>query len=417
MCGILGFIAGPNGPGAEVLTPSEMAIQMFPDIVHRGRDSTGWMHYTGKGTIQLRKFVGPADKPETLKRMDSEQRSGIPDSSKWWIGHVRLATHGTHKYVHNNHPIVHGNIMGVHNGICFNYKDILTQTGRQFKRSEVDSEAIFAGIDKWGIDKGLDKMDALAAVAFVDRTKPNTIHLATCDSNPLIVARSITGGTYFASESWILDELKVYGVVWEEGPWKMGDYSVYTLEDGVNTNYYAYADTKKKWSSGYGSVYSGGYTYDSDTDGGGWTSYTYKGAAGSTKEGSSKWWEDDEWREDDLPIGGSNEVALECLGCGWEGLEVEAEAGTCPLCASASGLVQRELVPNYESQLNEDERAYQRWWRMREGSEDKGIVVRGTKSPAENLAAFGVTVRNQVHEIGYPRGNKALVLVDKKGAK
>ena len=205
----------------------------------------------------------------------------------------------------------------------------------------------------------------------------------------------------------------------------MGDYSVYTLEDGVNTNYYAYADAKKKWSSGYGSIYSGGYSYSEYPEGGGWTTYTYNDKTGKQHTGQSKWWDEDEDEYFNLPkILPENEdvleyeaVALECLGCGWEGAEVEAEAGTCPLCDSASGLVQRELVPDHESQRDEDERAYQRWWRMREVSEE-GIVIRGSKStPAENLAAFGVTVKNQQHEIGYPRGNKALVLVNRKGAK
>lgn len=347
MCGIVGVVYGPNGSKAEKLTPSKAAISMFPNVEHRGKDAFGWMHRKPDGNIQLRKFAQNAS--SGLENLEPSHRFGIPDDAEWWIGHVRLATHGSPSFTHNNHPIVHGDILGVHNGICYNYGTVLNETGRQHKKAEVDSEAIFAAIDHFGIFKGLDKVDALAALVFVDRTNPDVVHLATCDANPLIIGRTKTGATYFASESWILEEL---GLEWDEdGLWMMGDFTYMKIVDGVQGDYVQWADPKKKSFSGYKSYSSYGYgSYH-----GGYTGPASE-VVYDSRERYNEWGYDevnDEWYDPTTGRMGSGPLAagsvlgpdeVECLSCNWDGPEYECESGECPQCGSFAYLVPRGVV-------------------------------------------------------------------------
>lgn len=351
MCGILGVIYGPGGPEAEQWTPSESAELMFPNIVHRGKDAWGWMHLKGdEKSIQLRKFAEPAT--EGLDKLNPQHRFGIPNDARWWIGHVRLATHGTNQYTHNNHPIVHGDIMGVHNGICYNYSRVLAQTGRQHKKAEVDSEAIFAAIHKYGIASGLDVVDALAAIAFVDRQEPNVVYLATADANPCVVAKSKGGAIYFASESWILEELNVE---WDEAPWMLDDYTLVTIVDGVQESYVYWADKEEKQKKGYGKyVYPGtrnvssygGEVYEPMGTGRyGRHDLSYDDYHGSYRRS----YDPETGRMESVPLGkgtGSGSTLDEhdpdcssCVKCGWAGYAFETEGGICPSCGSDQWLI------------------------------------------------------------------------------
>ena len=354
MCGIVGVVYGPNGAAAEDWTPAEAAELMFPNVVHRGRDAFGWLHTKADGHIQIRKFAESAT--AGLDKVREDHRFGIPKDAKFWIGHVRFATHGHQSYTHNNHPIVHGDIMGVHNGVCYNYSKVLEDTGRQHKKAEVDSEAIFAAINKYGVVPGLDQLDALAAVVFINRQDPSKVYFATCDANPLILARSKGGATYFASESWILDAL---GIEWDEEPWKMDDYTLHVIENGVAGEYVQYADPKEKQRSGYGSNWYGSYntntprtsSYGGGT--GGYASRTYGTISSEPDDGYPALEYDPQTGRMTAPGAEPastfiDEVDLECLNCNWGGDEWEAEMGECPLCGSCAYLVPKGMFDREE---------------------------------------------------------------------
>lgn len=369
MCGIVGVVYGPDGSVAERITPATAAKSMFTNVEHRGKDAFGWMHNTGSGKIQLRKWAQPATKG--LHKLEAAHRHGIPDKTDWWIGHVRLATHGTPNYTHNNHPIVHGNIMGVHNGMVYNYTKVLRDTGRQYPKADVDSEALFAAIDKYGIVDGLDKIDSLAALVFVDKRDPTTIYLATCDANPLIVARSKQGATYFASESWILDKLELE---WEEEPWKMADYTILTIKDGVEVEYAHWADPKEKDKSGYGRWSYGDYNSSyGGYSGGEGTANNVERASEDAIDFGDGWYFDEKSQaffpareqstssgngsgiSDDSRVGLSDDPLLECAVCGWSGMEsaLDPIVGDCPNCHRYEYLIPKEM--------SEEDKQLARW--------------------------------------------------------
>lgn len=205
MCGIIGISYGPGGSGVEEWSPSEMACFMFPAIVHRGPHAYGWMYKRpGDPNIVIQKWEGRADTPEALAHM-----ADIPDELDWFVGHVRWYTHGDPSDMRNNHPIPHGNIVGVHNGVIRNHDEVLRQTGREDPKTQVDSEAIFAAVNKWGHRAGLRRISGDMVAVYVDRAKPETLHVARSYNRPLVLCRTSSGAMVFASEGNVIDSTKI----------------------------------------------------------------------------------------------------------------------------------------------------------------------------------------------------------------
>ena len=99
------------------------------------------------------------------------------------IGHVRLATHGDIN-VRNAHPFNIGDVVGAHNGVIYNYNKI----ARTFNKSvEVDSEVIFASLNRVEKEKAFENLDGDFAVSWA-KDSNNILYLAREDSRPIQVA-------------------------------------------------------------------------------------------------------------------------------------------------------------------------------------------------------------------------------------
>lgn len=203
------------------------------------------MDYSESAGFKVRKYPMKAD-DDAMKYLD------IPSDAQWWLGHVRLATHGTPAYPGNNHPIVHKRWGVVHNGIIRNYEVVLNKTGRALPHTEVDSEAIPAAVNKWGVKSGLRAMKGDMAVALVKRTKPDTIYLARGEGRPLYIAVSKTGAVYFASERQILHKLwqttkyndRKTDLRWEAQPYEVKENHLVVVKDGVLQSYKPFRTTR-----------------------------------------------------------------------------------------------------------------------------------------------------------------------------
>lgn len=199
MCGIWLVSYGPDGPGAEEWTPAEFASIFFPAIVHRGPHAYGWMYYDGTDIV-VQKYKGRADTKRALARM-----ADIPDNVQWIVGHVRYATNGSPNQMVNNHPIVHDKIIGVHNGVLRNYREILAQTGRHDDTAEVDSEAIFAAVNKWGHKAGLNRIAGDMVAVYVNKEFPQSLNVARLHGRPFEICTTPTGAWMGASEQRVID--------------------------------------------------------------------------------------------------------------------------------------------------------------------------------------------------------------------
>lgn len=236
MCRVMGVIFGPGGPEAEEFTPAQAGRRMLPALVKGGPHAYGWMTWNGEGDIIRKRYVGRSDIPRNARRIQA------PRNARWFIGHTRYATHGSPKHEWNNHPIVHGDIMGIHNGVLRNHESILSITGREDERSEVDSEAIFAAVHKWGIEEGLRSIVGDMVTVFVDQRDPEVINIARSYGRPLVMAWTKNGSLVFASEKQALDKL---GVPLTEYTTTLGDNRLLQVRDGVIFNRSTYREEPK----------------------------------------------------------------------------------------------------------------------------------------------------------------------------
>lgn len=218
---------------------------MFPAIVHRGPHAYGWMSYNPDTGIDIVKYEGRADTAEALVTMD------LDPEAAWFVGHVRYATHGDPEYMGNNHPLVHGQIVGVHNGVLrkHSYEAVLAETGREDDAAEVDSEAIFAAVNKWGMRAGLARIDGDMVTVFASTKEPEILRIARSYGRPLVYATTAAGSLIFASECCVIDAC---GIDTKAAPVElMSRYALLTVKGGRITQRDTYRhDTWKRYEGG-----------------------------------------------------------------------------------------------------------------------------------------------------------------------
>lgn len=202
ICRIFGISYGGD---PEELSTSEIAQILFPSLVGGGPHAWGWMSYNDDTkAITSDKYPGRAD----TKVADAIQEELIDNGCSWLVGHVRFATHGSPEDNRNNHPLVHGHIIGVHNGVLRNHDDILSKTGREDPKTQVDSEAIFAAVNKWGPKNGLAKIRGDMVTIYSDHRKPHILHLGRTHGRQITLGWTSRGNMIFASDERALHELE-----------------------------------------------------------------------------------------------------------------------------------------------------------------------------------------------------------------
>lgn len=199
MCRILGFSLGAN---KEELDAGEIAAILFPALVHQGPHAYGWMSWDGE-SIEHEKFPGRCDTKAAWENI----LENVDPAARWFVGHTRYATHGSPENNVNNHPVPHRNIIGVHNGVLRNHDSILAITGREDPTCEVDSEAIFAAVNKYGPMKGLRKIDGSLVSVYADHRKANMLYIARTSGRQITLGWTTKGNLFFASEQQALMRL------------------------------------------------------------------------------------------------------------------------------------------------------------------------------------------------------------------
>lgn len=200
MCRILGFSMGET---PEDLDNGEIAALLFPALVAGGPHAYGWMTWDGE-SIEHQKFPGRADTKQAWEGILED----VDPEARWMVGHTRFATHGSPERNINNHPVLHRDLIGVHNGVLSNHEDILEITGREDETCEVDSEAIFAAVQKWGPVKGLRRVKGSLVTVYADRRKPKFLYIGRSRGRQLTIGWSEKGNLFFASEQQALLKLQ-----------------------------------------------------------------------------------------------------------------------------------------------------------------------------------------------------------------
>lgn len=179
MCGIFGFAKkGESQNDFQIEKIREVISNLADSSIVRGDDSTGIAlispRYNNiwKSTLSSVEMTSHSDWDTVL--------SGINRDTTVGLGHVRLATHGTIS-AKNSHPFSIGGVIGAHNGVLRNHDSLASEMNIDI---EVDSEAIFASIDKYGVKEGVEKLSGDYALTFV-KDNPYELYLLRDDSRPI----------------------------------------------------------------------------------------------------------------------------------------------------------------------------------------------------------------------------------------
>lgn len=198
MCGICGISASPT----ERFNARDLSSAMLLGIEERGGHATGVAWATGD-TVEVDKTNVRAT--VFVRNMD------IPAYARTFIGHTRWATQGVPERNLNNHPIDVGRLVGIHNGCISNDDALFRRIGPQHRIAEVDSEAIFAWVQRSGmpVTEALPYLSGSASVAWLDKKDPTLLHLARIAYSPLVIARTYGGSFMFASTTKCLEKSAV----------------------------------------------------------------------------------------------------------------------------------------------------------------------------------------------------------------
>ncbi len=176
MCGLVGIAGDTSGVWRDIFTE----LLVF--------DSVRGLHSTGAG------FVGrysPLEEAFTLAKepghpfnlihsKEFEDAIASGKSSKVIFGHNRHATFGE-KTKENAHPFAFEHVMGMHNGTLDKPSVKLLHNHELYG---TDSQAIFATIDKFGIEETMTRLAGAWALIWYDR-RNKTLNFLRNDKRPL----------------------------------------------------------------------------------------------------------------------------------------------------------------------------------------------------------------------------------------
>lgn len=180
MCGIAGFHLKHEGDVKAHDGMELFASTLLSGIESRGRQATGFVAVTQKGSATIDKR--PLNAKEFIK-----VRKRLPKGTRTFLGHTRLATQGSNENNANLHPVIAGTCLATHNGGIWN-DDTLFDTHSLKRAAEVDTEIIPALIHKFGweaADKALHELRGSFAIAAIDLGHPGEVLLAKGDFSPL----------------------------------------------------------------------------------------------------------------------------------------------------------------------------------------------------------------------------------------
>ena len=155
MCGICGYFGTDSG----IVNPNAIE-EVFAATEQRGTDASG---YVASVHDRLRSRKLPI-KSSALLMHSKFGGDHYMTEADTWIGHCRLATHGSPKNSKNNHPFVHKGLGLIHNGMLMNYHYELEDDKRLNLEGECDSEAILKLIT-YHRSQGMKTSDAIGKAA------------------------------------------------------------------------------------------------------------------------------------------------------------------------------------------------------------------------------------------------------------
>lgn len=209
MCGIVSY------SGKKEFNIDKIKLLLTYNSLERGEDSLGFYS-------PLNGLYKKAGKPVDLM----PKMPLVKDN--YFIGHVRAGTVGA-KTDKNAHPFQFQELIGVMNGTIYNHTALAVKYGINPSAYDVDSEILFAIIQKEQSFNVLGEMNGGGAVVVGDTKNPNIMYVYKNVGRTLFRGK-LDDGMYISS---IKESLEIIGC---EDVKEFKDNNVYTIIDGVVTN-------------------------------------------------------------------------------------------------------------------------------------------------------------------------------------
>jgi glucosamine--fructose-6-phosphate aminotransferase (isomerizing) len=217
MCGIFGVIASPDSAlsGRNLRAGT---IKAFRESERRGKDSSGAMHISShkivvtKSPARSKELIKSEVFNDLLKNALDEYMGG---DTFMFLGHTRMATHGSTELDDNNQPILSNGSTVLHNGIIVNLDEIFQSKPELKREYEVDTEVIPLLVEDFR-RLGLSELDSVtrttevisgANTFFYLNTKSNIAYLNSSNGSLYVLDDKSKGLLVFASEKQTLDKI------------------------------------------------------------------------------------------------------------------------------------------------------------------------------------------------------------------
>ncbi len=209
MCGLLGF------SGKTPLNIDKIKLLYTYNSLQRGEDSIG-MYSPLNGVYKK------AGKPvDLIPKMNIKE-------DNYFIGHVRSGTSGG-KTDKQAHPFQFNELIGVMNGTTSNHWSLVDKYGLDKSNYDVDSEAVFAIIQKVQSFSVLGELSGGCAILTADTRNPEILYAYRNLERPLYRGQ-LNGCMYISS---IEESLAIIGC---ERTTELKPNTLYTIVDGEITN-------------------------------------------------------------------------------------------------------------------------------------------------------------------------------------
>lgn len=223
MCGIFGMVRSTSAAHPE--RASAAFVELGRLSVERGRDSAGFalanpdwdgaVRTAGLADVEASEVVinGVTIVKDTRAfgdMWDDETHLPLLADHRIALGHTRFATQGNRDATINASPLLVGTLVGTHNG------DVDTFTVRdKFALRKpfggTDTETLYLALDRDRRDRRkvtntLTHVEGRAALAWLDRDRPNRVYLSRAALSPVSMAYDAEGNLYWASNPrWFRD--------------------------------------------------------------------------------------------------------------------------------------------------------------------------------------------------------------------
>lgn len=177
MCGIFGIAGLSNSFGHVKLRQS--IDFLFREAYSRGKDAAGLAYLDRDGAVRIEK--APMSAVKFIRTREYRSVFNSMGDRVAVFGHSRLVTNGSLEDNENNQPVVYRRIIGIHNGIVANDEEIWNMNPDLSRRYDVDTEALFALIDKKiytekrtiqdAVESSFNEIEGNASIAFFAGTE------------------------------------------------------------------------------------------------------------------------------------------------------------------------------------------------------------------------------------------------------